>query len=62
MSKLERNEYALLELMAIKPLSVIPPIHQSLVEHLVERGFTMRQGTEWYATATGLKVVGRQLH
>ena len=62
MSKLERDEYALLELMALEPLSIIPPIHQLRAESLVERGLTMKHGTHWCATAAGLKIIGRALH
>ena len=62
MSKLDRNEYALLELMALEPLSVIPPMHQATAAQLAERGLTVRRGTCWMATTAGLKLVGRLPH
>ena len=62
MRKLEPDEYALLELLAMEPLSYIPPLHQSVAEALIARGLTVKQGQHWYATANGLRVVGRALH
>ena len=62
MYQLERNEQALLELLAIEPVSMIPRIHRLLVDRLAERGLAMKQGARWYVTAAGLKFLGRVLH
>jgi hypothetical protein len=62
MDQLKRNEQSLLELLAIEPLSMVPPIHRSLVDRLAERGLTMKQGARLYVTAAGLRFVGRVLH
>ena len=62
MRDLSRNEYAMLELLALQPLSCIPPLHRPLISQLSERGLTMHVDAHWYATATALKMVGRSLH
>ncbi|MBU2533886.1 MAG: hypothetical protein KKB37_14185 [Alphaproteobacteria bacterium] len=62
MSNLDGNAYALLELLALKPLSVIPPMHLSLAERLKAEGLTTFQSAQWHPTANGLRAVGHTLH
>jgi hypothetical protein len=62
MYELSPNAYAMLELVADKPLSVVPPLHQPLVEWLSESGLMVKFGSQWYASAEGLRTVGRTLH
>jgi hypothetical protein len=62
MYELSANAYAILELVADKPLSVVPPLHQPLVEWLSESGLMVKCGSQWYASAEGLRTVGRTLH
>jgi hypothetical protein len=62
MYELSANAYAMLELVADKPLSVVPPLHLPLVEQLSESGLMVKSGSQWYASAAGLRTVGRTLH
>jgi hypothetical protein len=62
MCGLDRNQYAMLELLAMKPLSFIPPLHMTFVDELSRRGLTVRHGTHWYPTANALKLMGCTLH
>lgn len=62
MSKLSRDEYAILELLALQPLSCIPPMHRRMIDLLLERGLTVHFNSKWYPTASALKIVGRTLH
>ena len=62
MSALNNNEYAMLELLALQPLSFIAPLYMPVIGQLLKRGLTMQRGAQWYPTATALKIVGRTLH
>lgn len=62
MSKLNNNEYAMLELLALQPLSCIPPLYLSMIDTLSNKGLTARLGDQWYPTATALRILGRTLH
>jgi hypothetical protein len=62
MSNLDHNQYAMLELLAIRPLSCIPPLHMSFVDELSKRGLTVRRGRHWYPTADALKLMGCTIH
>jgi len=62
MSDLSTNEYALLELLALHPLSFIPPLHMQMLDQLYVRGLTVCRNDQWYPTASALKIVGRTLH
>jgi hypothetical protein len=59
---LGENDYALLELSAMKPISYLPPFHLSVAEQLVERGLLRREGQQWHPTLCGLRLIGRTLH
>ena len=62
MSHLRENDYALLELSAMKPISYLPPFHLSIAEELSERGLLRRQGMQWHPTISGLRLLGRVVH
>jgi hypothetical protein len=62
MSELNNNEYAMLELLAMHPLSCIPPLYVRLINQLATRGLTVRHGAKWYPTATALRITGRTVH
>lgn len=62
MYQLSANAYAMLELVADRPLSVVPPLHLPLVEQLSHSGLMVKFGSRWYASAEGLRTVGRTLH
>ena len=62
MRTLESNEFALLELLAIKPISYFPPFHLSIAERMSEHGLVQQEGELWHPTSTGLGLIGRTLH
>jgi len=62
MRELNINEYAMLELLAIQPLTFIPPLHRSTAEKLTREGLMRRHGEFWCATPSGLVRVGRTIH
>ena len=43
MCVLEVNDYTLLELAAVKPLSYVPCNHRPVAERLVQRGLLLRE-------------------
>jgi hypothetical protein len=59
---LDNNEIAVLELLAIKPLSYFPPLPRCIAEQLVRKGLAIFSGGQWYPTADGLSRAGRTLH
>ena len=59
---LDNNEAAILELLAIKPLSYFPPLPRSIVEQLARKGLAVFSDGQWYPTADGLSYTGRTLH
>lgn len=61
-TRLGGNEYAMLVLLSFGPLSFIPPLHLSVAEKLTQYGLMSRHGECWYATVTGLSLIGRTLH
>ena len=62
MRRLNGNEFAMLELVAMKPLSYFPPFHLAIAERLCRRGLLRLQGERWYLTKVGSELVGRTLH
>ena len=62
MSDLNNHEYAMLELLAMQPLSVIPPLYVPLISQLSTRGLTVQEGAQWYPTASALRILGSTLH
>jgi hypothetical protein len=62
MHVLDSNEFAILELLAIKPLSFFPPLPHLIARRLAHKGLVRFQDGRWYPTAAGLNLAGRTLH
>ena len=54
---MDSNEIALLELLAIKPLSYFPPQPYMIARRLARRGLVAFKDGHWYPTAEGLSTV-----
>jgi hypothetical protein len=54
MRQLQNDEYAILVLVAIKPVSYLPPIHSAAAEKLCHLGLIKRNDNQWCPTAQGL--------
>jgi hypothetical protein len=52
---MDSNEIALLELLAIKPLSYFPPQPYMIARRLARRGLVAFKDGHWYATAEGAR-------
>lgn len=59
---LSGNETALLSLLAMKPLSFLPPLHLRMARQLERRGAVCNDGQLWQPTPEGLALVRRSLH
>ena len=59
---LDNNEIAVLELLAIKPLSYFPPLPRGIAEQLARKGLAIFSDGQWYPTADGLSCAGRTVH
>lgn len=59
---LDNNEVAVLELLAIRPLSYVPPLPRRIAEQLARKGLAIFSDGQWYPTADGLTFTGRTLH
>ena len=53
---------AMLELLAMKPLSCVPPYLYMIARRLCRRGLAVFANGTWYATSKGISVTGRTLH
>jgi hypothetical protein len=62
MYELDANALAMLELVADHPLTIVPPLHMPMVEQLSRSGLLVKSGSLWFASAAGLRTVGRTLH
>lgn len=62
MRVLNGNEYAIVELLAIKPLSYVPPTHLPIIKKLSKQGVVKRREGHWYLTKVGLILAGRTMH
>lgn len=62
MTQLNGNAFALVELLAVQPLSYVPPIHQSTIDTLIRLGLVRKHDGVWYLTQSGLEISGRTLH
>ena len=51
------NEIALLELLAINPISYFPPQPYMIARRLARRGLVAFKDGQWYPTAEGLSTV-----
>lgn len=59
---LDNNEIAVLELLAMKPLSYFPPFPHIIARRLAHRGLVVFQDGRWHPTAEGLSITGRTVH
>jgi hypothetical protein len=50
---LRDDEEALLELLSIRPVGFLPPIHEVMAEGLKRRGFVSQTRDGWHATTSG---------
>ena len=62
MDVLDSNEFAVLELLAMKPLTFFPPLPRLIARRLARRGLVRFQDGRWHPTAEGLNLAGRTLH
>jgi hypothetical protein len=51
---LSGNDYALLKIAAVQPISHLPTLHRAAAEKLQNDGLLSRQGNVWFPTADGL--------
>ena len=56
---LDNNEFAVLELLAMKPLSYFPPFPQMIATRLARRGLVIFKDGRWHPTAEGFSLIGR---
>jgi hypothetical protein len=54
MRQLQSDEYAILVLVAMKPVSYLPPIHSAIAEKLQRLGLIRQHDNRWCPTAQGL--------
>ena len=54
MRHLQSDEYAILILVAMKPVSYLPPIHVATAEKLRRLGLIKQNDNQWCPTAQGL--------
>ena len=59
---LNSSDRVVLELLAIKPVANLPPLHRSTVGRLLARGLLQRDGECWSPTAAGLVCIGKTVH
>jgi hypothetical protein len=57
MSDLDDNELAVLELLAIRPLSYLPPFPRMVASGLARRGLVKFCNGYWHPTAEGLRLI-----
>jgi hypothetical protein len=62
MDVLDSNEFAVLELLAMKPLTFFPPLPRLIARRLARKGLVTFQNGRWHPTAEGLNLAGRTLH
>ena len=61
MSQLQNNEYAILVLVAMNPVSYVPQIHSAAIEKLSRLGLIKQTDNKWCPTAEGLACTRRTL-
>ena len=62
MIELSDNEEAVLELLAAKPRTLLPPRISEFAERLSQLGFAIFDQGAWYVTAAGLQVSHHRIH
>ena len=56
---MDSNEIALLELLAIKPISYFPPQAYMMARRLARKGLVAFKDGRWFPTAEGLSIAER---
>jgi hypothetical protein len=56
---MDSNEIALLELLAIKPISYFPPQTYVMARRLARKGLVAFKDGRWFPTAEGLSIADR---
>jgi Mn-dependent DtxR family transcriptional regulator len=56
---MDSNEIALLELLAIKPVSYFPPQGYMMARRLARRGLVAFKDGRWFPTDEGLRIAER---
>jgi hypothetical protein len=59
---LDENEWAVLELLAMRPHTAMSPLSRRIARGLSRRGLVLCEEGTWHATARGLTLAGRTLH
>ena len=62
MPGLDNNETALIALLAVRPVSHLPPQPYVIARRLARRGLVACKEGHWYATAEGLDLARSSLH
>jgi hypothetical protein len=62
MYELDCNEEAILALLALRPISYIPPQPCEIARRLARRGLVAYSHGQWHPTAQGLDLARRSLH
>jgi hypothetical protein len=62
MYELDCNEMAILALLAMRPISYIPPQPCAIAERLARRGLVEFSQGQWHPTARGLDLAQRSPH
>jgi len=56
---MDSNEIALLELLAIKPISYFPPQAYMMARRLARKGLVAFKDGRWFPTTEGLRITER---
>lgn len=59
---MEKHERSLIELMVLKPPSVLPQPLLTVAKSMRERGLAMQSSEQWFPTAAGLVRAGYMVH
>lgn len=62
MCQLNENEAAVLELLAMAPISCFPSQPKVWVRRLKREGLAIEQDGTWFPTLAGLRQLGRVVH
>jgi hypothetical protein len=62
MLELDSNEMAILALLALRPISYIPPQPCVIARRLARRGLVAFSQGQWHPTAQGLDLARQSLH
>ena len=62
MHELDSNEVAILALLAVRPISYLPPQPYVIARRLARRGLVAFSEGQWHPTAQGLDLARQSLH